>query len=373
MKKKKVLFFIYEMGAGGAARTLLNILNHIDREEFEPLLVTLDYDGSYEEDLKSDVTFIKLETKRLRSAILPLAKIIREQRPDIVFSTIPNYNIVAILARLLSFTKAKNVVREAALLGNDKSMNMKLIIYGLFYRLSSRVISLSEGVKVNLVEQYKVKPNNIKVIYNPIDIGSIQSDANNGLIPKEHQRIFKTDHIVIITAGRLVNDKDHRTLIKAFSKVNKQMNCELVILGEGPLKGELQELTIKLGIEQNVHFIGFQRNPYVYFKQADLFVLSSLSEGFGHVLVEALAVGIPIVSTNCKPGAEEVLDYGKYGKLCEVGNSEEMAKKMQEILTLNNKETTDVIEMGLQRIQKFDVKEIVNQYEETFTKILCRR
>src|SRR5690625_7474682 len=122
------------MGAGGAARTLLNILNHLDRNKFEPVLVTLDYNGSYEASLKSDVTFIKLETKRLRSAILPLAKVIRKQQPDIVFSTIPNYNIIAILARLLSFKKTKNVVSEAALLGNEDSFIMYVIIYVLFYR-----------------------------------------------------------------------------------------------------------------------------------------------------------------------------------------------------------------------------------------------
>jgi len=373
MDKKKILFFIYEMGAGGAARTLLNILNHLDRNKFEPILVTLNYNGSYETSLKSDVTFIKLETKRLRSAILPLAKVIRKQQPDIVFSTIPNYNIIAILARLLSFTKTKNVVREAALLGNENSFNMKLIIYGLFYRLSRKVISLSEGVKGNLVEHYKVKPGNIEVIYNPIDIEQIQSDANSGIIPKEHEHIFKPDKKVIITAGRLVKDKDHQTLIKAFSKVNHQLNCELVILGEGPLKDDLRKLTKNLQVEQNVHFIGFQQNPYVYFKQADLFALSSLSEGFGHVLVEALAVGLPIVSTNCKPGAEEVLENGKYGELCEVGNHEEMAMKIKAILSLNKNETTDVIEKGLQRANKFAVQEIVNQYEETFMKIIDRR
>ena len=209
--------------------------------------------------------------------------------------------------------------------------------------------------------------------YNPIDIGQIQSDANNGVIPKEHEHIFKADKKVIITAGRLVKDKDHQTLIKAFSKVNNQLNCELVILGEGPLKDDLRNLAKKLEIEQNVHFIGFQQNPYAYFKQADLFTLSSLSEGFGHVLVEALAVGLPIVSTNCKPGAEEVLENGKYGELCEVGNHEEMAMKIKEVLTLSRNETSDVIEKGLQRADKFAVQEIVDHYEETFMKIIDRR
>lgn len=372
MDKRKILFFIYEMGAGGAARTLLNILNHLDREKFEPILVTLNYNGSYEEHLKDDVTFIKLETRRLRSAIFPLAKVIRHEQPDIVFSTIPNYNIIAIVARLLSFTKTKNVVREAALLGDGHSFNMKLIMYGLFYRLSSKVISLSEGVKTNLVEHYKVKHDNVKVIYNPIDIKHIQSDADHGAIAKEHEHIFATNRKVIITAGRLVGEKDHKTLIRAFAKVNEQLDSKLVLLGEGSLKDDLKELTKQVGIEQHVHFIGFQQNPYVYFKQADLFVLSSLSEGFGHVLVEALAMGIPIVSTNCGPGAQEVLKNGTYGAICQVGNDGDMAKKMIDVLTLPKEETEKVIEKGLQRVQEFAVKEIVAQYEQTFIEIIDR-
>src|SRR5699024_10741734 len=101
------------MGGGGAARTLLNIINNIDREKFTPILATLDFTGDYEKDLKDDVKLIKLPAKRLRKSIFPLAKVIREEKADIVFSTIPNYNTIAILANVLSFTKAKNIVREA--------------------------------------------------------------------------------------------------------------------------------------------------------------------------------------------------------------------------------------------------------------------
>lgn len=109
LKKIKVIFFIYQMGAGGAARTMLNILNNMDRTKFTPVLVTLDYDGSYENYINEDIKFIKLKTKRLRSAILPLAKVIRTEKADIVFSTIPNYNTIAIAARVLSLDR-KSVV-----------------------------------------------------------------------------------------------------------------------------------------------------------------------------------------------------------------------------------------------------------------------
>lgn len=370
MKKTKVLFFIYEMGAGGAARTMLNILNHIDKTKFDPILVTLNYDGSYEKHLHSDVKFIKLDAKRLRSAIFPLAKVIRQEKVDIVFSTIPAYNTVAILARLLSFTKAKSIVREAAFLGGSTLENMSLIVYGLLYRIASKVIALSNGVKANLIKRYKIKPKQIEVIYNPVDIKSIQQRATQGKLADEHQFIFSENKKVIITAGRLVAEKDQNTLLTAFAKINKEIDSHLVILGEGELESTLKARTKQLGIEKSVHFIGFLQNPYVYFQQADLFVLSSKNEGFGHVLVEALATGTPIVSTNCKPGAEEVLQHGEFGQICEVGNADDMADKIMNVLTLDEIERNLMIEKGLHRANEFDAPIIVKQYENIFTQVL---
>nr|WP_042144245.1 glycosyltransferase [Paucisalibacillus sp. EB02] len=370
MEKKKVLFFIYQMGAGGAARTILNIVNHMDRGNFEPILVTLNYNGSYESYLNKDIKFIKLQTTRLRSAILPLAKLIRKEKVDLVFSTIPNYNIVAILARLLSFSRAKNVVREAAYLGGTTSSDMKLRLVGLLYKFSSRVISLSKGVKENIIKRYKVASEKITVIYNPVDIEVITKNITDGQINEKHQKIFDGQSKVIITAGRLVNDKDHKTLINAFSKVQEKMNVKLVILGEGELEEQLIQQVKGLNIEDSVFFLGFMENPYIYFSKADLFVLSSLREGFGHVLAEALATGVPIVSTDCKPGAVEVLNYGEYGKLCEIGNAKDMAEKIYDVLNLSERERFIMIDNGLSRASEFAAEEIVKQYEDVFRQTL---
>lgn len=370
LKKKKVLFFIYQMGAGGAARTMLNIVNHLDRNRFTPVLVTLNYEGSYEKYLNEDVKFIKLHTRRLRSAIIPLSKIIRKEKVDLVFSTIPNYNIVAILARLLSFTKAKNIVREAAFLGGSRSANLKLRFVGLLYKFSSRVISLSNGVKENIIKRYRVPSEKITVIYNPVDLKVIQQNIEGGQIEEEHRHIFNGTGNVIITAGRLVPDKDHKTLLKAFSMIQQQLEAKLVILGEGELEAQLKKQAKELNIEDKVFFLGFMTNPYIYFTHADLFVLSSLREGFGHVLAEALAAGVPIVSTKCKPGAVEVLEEGKYGKLCEIGNPKDMSEKIYQVLTLQDHEKDYLVQRGLSRALQFDAQEIVKQYEDVFVDCL---
>lgn len=369
MKKVRILFFIYQMGAGGAARTMLNIINNLDRTKFKPILVTLNYDGSYESMIRDDVKFIKLDTKRLSQSILKLAKIIRSEKVDVVFSTIPRVNTIAIMANLLSFTKAKNVVREADNLGGSFSENLKLLGFGFVYKFSAQIISLSIGVKENLVNRYKIKPTDIEVIYNPIDLQHIQKCMTDGEIDAEFSKLFDDEKKIIITVGRLVEQKDQRTLIKAFANVRKQVASRLILLGEGELKSELMKLSKDLKIEADVHFIGFQHNPYIYFKKADLFTLSSKHEGFSHVIAEALATGTPVVSTDCKSGPREVLMDGKYGALCKVGDVEGLTRNMLEMLSLDNHELNAIRVKGYERAESFNAHDIVQQYEHVFLRV----
>mgnify|MGYP005750345355 CR=1 FL=1 len=370
MKKVKVLFFIYQMGGGGAARTLLNIINNLDRSKIAPMLVTLNFNGSYESELKDDVTFIKLDTTRLSRSIYKLAKIIREEHVDVVFSTIPRVNTIAILATKLSRSHAKSVVREADNLGGTFKADLQLLGFGLAYKLANQIVSLSEGVKENLVKKYKVKPNDIEVIYNPVDITNINQKLINDDMPFEHKKIYDTDEKIIVTAGRLVEQKDQRTLLNAFAKINKEVSSRLVILGEGPLKAQLEQQAKDLGVFESVHFLGFQSNPYIYFNKADVFILTSKHEGFSHVVAEALATGVPVVSTNCKSGPSEVLNHGEFGHLCDVGDDNAIAEKTLQVIRLSDNERTNMIERGIKRAESFDAKKMVKRYEEIFLRTL---
>ena len=369
VKKKKIMFFIYRLSYGGAARTMMNIVNHLDRDKFEPILVTLDFTFDYEQYVKDDVIFIKLNTKRLRSSIVPLAKLIRKEQPDVLFSTIPNYNTIAILAKLLSRTKTKVVVREAAYLGGGFKENLKLRSYGLLYKLADKVVALSQGVKDNVITRYRVNPNKIKVIYNPVDVEYIEKAMVQPLSP-DHQSLFTTNKQTIVSVGRLVKEKDQATLLRAFQSVLEQVPSKLIILGEGELETSLKALAKQLKIEDSVHFVGFQQNPYAFFYQADLFALTSKTEGFGHVLVEAMATETPIVSTRCVPGGEEVLQNGKYGKICDVGDDEAIATNIIKVLQYNHEDRMNMISLGKERVSTFSAKQIVSQYEQLFLEIL---
>lgn len=370
MKKIKVLFFIYQMGAGGAARTLLNILNNLDRDKYEPTLITLDYMGSYESEVKEDIAFQKLPTQRLSRSVFKLAKIIRNKEIDLVFSTIPRVNTISILATKLSFTKAKCIVREASNLDGNWIDRLKLRGFGLIYKFADQVISLSEGVKENLVKRYKLKPEEIKVIYNPVDLNAIAKKIATDELSEEHKELFTKDKKNIVTAGRLVDQKDQKTMIRAFAKVKETIAARLIILGEGPLEESLRQTARQLGVEADVHFIGFQNNPYLYFEAADLFVLTSRFEGFAHVLAEALATGTPIVSTNCKSGPSEVLDNGKYGRLVPVGDTEALVEEMVTLLSLAEEPLHDIINKGYERAKFFNAPDIIKQYESVFEDVI---
>ncbi len=370
VKKRKIIFFIYQMGSGGAARTFLNILNNIDHQRFAPVLVTLDYNGNYEAHIREDVKFIKLNTRRLRSAILPLSKVIREEKADIVFSTIPNYNIVALLATMLSRTAAKNIVREAAYLGGSKKENLKLKFAGFLYKRASKVVALSKGVKENIIRRYGVPADKIEIIYNPVDVEGVRALMQVDDVEERHKEIFRKHSQTIITAGRFHPDKDQKTLIRAFRLVKEEFpDAGLMILGEGALEGELRALAEQLNITDAVHFAGFQKNPYAYFAQSDLFVLSSTREGFGHVLTEALAAGTPVVSTKAQPGAAEVLDNGRFGEMCMPSDPEALAGSILYMLS-HDEEREWTAAKGIERARRFHADKIVREYEALFISVL---
>lgn len=369
MKKIKIFFFIYRLGGGGAARTLLNIVNYIDKNKFDVTLITLNFDYNYDQFVHEDVRFVKLRTKRLRSSIFELAQLLKKEKPDILFSTVLTYNIVAILAKILSFTKTKVIVREAALLGGtSKKENFKLAVAGRLYTFTTRVVALSYGVKDNLMHRYKVPENKINVIYNPVDLVHIHAEMNQPL-SNEINTIMERYHKVLVTAGRFVQEKDQHTLLRAFAKVKDVDNSCLIILGEGELEASLKKEAKDLQIDDRVYFVGFQENPYAIFKRADVFVLTSTTEGFGHVLVEALATETIVVSTNGKPGVEEVLDNGKYGLLCEVGNVNDVAEKLTQAMNFCEEERQQAITLGMERANEFHAAKIVSQYEAMFQQV----
>lgn len=224
----------------------------------------------------------------------------------------------------------------------------------LLYPQADTVFCTCEGVKACL-ETMGVRHPRTHVVPNPIELSGVgdvnyAAELTPGLLPR------------IITIGRLIPQKDHVTLLSAFAIVHQQVHCELHIVGVGPLLDELRQLAGRLGIEQQVTFCGWIDDVFRCLKAGHVFALSSRWEGFGNVLVEAMACGLPVVSTECDSGPSEVLDHGRFGKLVPVGDPEALARALLELLQSPQLRRALSVQ-SLERASHYSVNRVAAVYE----------
>ncbi len=241
----------------------------------------------------------------------------REDKPDVVLAYLLGY--LPLLARFFSEHKPYIV---NSIQGKPRFNSFRKILWDCLYSKSDQIIVLSDQTKKDIIENINYPENKVIKISNPIIDKNIDILADEKL-DEEYE---KTNVPIILGVGRLSRQKNFETLIRAFYLVQKDVPCQLWILGEGEEREKLQNIISELQIEDNARLIGFVPNPYKFMKKADVFVLSSLWEDAGHVLVEAAYMKLKLVSTRCPHGQEEFLDYGKNGELCEVQKPEDMKR-----------------------------------------------
>jgi glycosyltransferase involved in cell wall biosynthesis len=378
-EKIKVLFFISSLAGGGAERVMVDILSYIDKSRIEPVLVLLyPYDNSpYKKYLPEYVKVVVVERKSdsFFSKIKQFAdfiKTVRKENPWVILSMLTHNNIMAVSVGLIF--RIKIIVCEHIILsefiktreGEKISWFPVSVLVKALYKFADRIIAVSNGIRSNLIEEFNISAHKIQVIYNPVDINHITELSN---MPPEHP--FFKDHIpIVIAIGRLVRQKGFDTLINAFSLVIPKMNARLIILGEGPERESLREMVKDLGLIDKVSFAGFQDNPYKFLSRADVFVLSSNYEGLPMVILEAMACGAPIISTDCRSGPCEILENGKYGLLVTVGDEQAISKGIVTLLkdrALREKFSR----LARERTWDFSVDKIIKQYERVIYEVIA--
>ena len=200
-------------------------------------------------------------------------------------------------------------------------------------------------------------------IYNGIDLEKINKMKKDKI--ENINDFFYNDEIFkFITIGRLVPLKGHKYLIEAFSRVKREVpNSKLFIIGDGPIKDQLKMMIQKKNLENDIFLLGLRENPFKFLANSDVFVFSSLYEGFPNVLLEAMACGLPIISTNCKTGPYEILDNGKYGFLVKVMNSIDLVEKMK-LLAKDSSLLRKYSDLSFQRALFFDIEKVINIWNE---------
>lgn len=312
---------------------------------------------------------------RFLRRVLEMNKVIALEKPDVVLTFRQNYNF----ANILSSGRHKKIVSIHNYDNNyfrTKGVKgwINKSITRFMYNKSNLIIVLTEAMKKDLIEIFNIEPEKITVIPNPCDIEKIQRLSRESVT----HPFFNTDKPIIINIGRLTRQKGQWHLIRAFNYVRKQLPCKLVIIGHGNLEGYLKRLAKGLGIEDEILFLGWQKNPFKYIAHSTVFAFPSLWEGFGLSLVEAMAVGCPVIASDCKYGPSEILKNGLCGKLVPVcdGNlhdayvplTEEekiLGDAMVELL-VNKILRGDYIRMAAARLSEYSVNTVIRQYANIF-------
>ncbi|WP_041595732.1 glycosyltransferase [Halanaerobium hydrogeniformans] len=354
------------MNAGGAQRVIINLLKALDKSKFKIKLVLLDYDENqaYLDLIPKEVEIININ-RRGRYSIIKIKNIIKKEEPDICFATLPQVCKAVMIGHKLSGSNSKVIFRESNYRPKNKMFFLNYILLKLVYSYSDYNIALTEDLKKQIKKQYNISDNKITTIYNPLNIELIQKKI------KDSSCSFEQNNFNIVSCGRLSKQKNFSMLIKSIKLIREENinNIVLYILGDGPLKKHLEGLIWKYDLTNSVYLLGYKKNPFKYIANADLFILSSLYEGMPNVILESLACGTPILSTNCPTGPKEILEEDKYGWLVPNDNVEAMSRKI--IHLYNNPEEINKKQKKLDlRAERFSINNIVKEYENLFFKVL---
>lgn len=320
-----IAVFIPSLDGGGAEKVAIRLGAEFASRGIPVDLVVGSSDGPRLAQVPDAVNLVDLGVSRFRYALPGLIRYLRRRRPGVMLSFLVQANLLAILARLASRYPKRLVVSErlhpsAASITSDLGwFKLMPTLIRFFYPLADRVVAVSQGVADDLVEDVGLPQRLVIAIPNPVEADEIRK-----LSQEEIDHPWLTDAItepIVLGVGRLAPSKDFGTLVRAVSLM--ETNCRLIIIGEGPDRNLLTRLCEALGVECDLP--GYVSNPYAWMRSCDVIALSSRVEGFPNVLIEALALGKPIVATDCPSGPAEILENGRLGRLTPVGDAGAMA------------------------------------------------
>lgn len=355
----RVLIVLPDLAGGGVERQRVRLASLWHAQGAQVRFALLQRKGEFLDFLPQGIEIDDLQVNRIRHAVLPLASLLRRRKPDIVLSAMWPLTTASVVAWILAgrpgrlfLSDHSHLSTASADIGASVATISRMMRWS--YRFADGVIAVSQGVKEDLCRLSGLAPSRIRVIHNPAATG----DAPQRAGASERELLWGTGHTHhILSVGKLKPQKDHATLIQAFALLPESLGAKLTIIGDGPLRPQLERLVHASGAASRIAMPGFMHDPSPWYRSADLFVLSSTSEGFGNVLVEALECGLPVVSTRCSGGPAEILEDGRFGRLVPPRNPAALAAAMAEALAAPGDR-----EALVARAQAFSADSIAAQY-----------
>lgn len=363
----RILFLLSSLRGGGAERVIVTLLQQLNRSRFERHLALVEVEGPYLRNVPEDLPVHDLKAGRARYAIPGIVGLAWRLQPHIILSTVGQLNLALVLGRDLLPPDVRLLVREttvvSAQLEDVPYPRVFKWLYRGFYRRADRIICPCDYSLLDLAERFGVPCSRLARIYNPVDSQRISRLATG-------ESPYPSSGPNLVAAGRLSKEKQFHLLLEAMPHVHRTVpTAKLTILGDGPLEGELKERSRRLGLSQAVSWVGFQLNPYAYFRYADLFLLVSRYEGMPNSLLEALALGTPALATDSPSGLREIADTGCGLILIPGGDPMLLAEGIASALV----QTKGSGLPSRAFHQRFGLHNVVRQYENLFEEVMDGR
>ncbi len=323
--------FIGTLGCGGAERMMINLAYGLAGNGNDVTIYLINKVGVYSTQVPGNVKVHSFDAVYgAKSVIHKIRKTLKYDNLDVIISTQEHINASVCLASLWLVKRPKIILREASTPSQRDISCLSRKLYGCIYKYADHYVAVSDESRKDIESFYRLKHGNTSVIYNPVVDDSIFQKADEFV---DHPWFQSGGNIpVIVGMGRIVPLKAFENLIDAFAILRNLLKAKLVVFGSKDSDPRYFEFLInkvrQQKLEQDVDFPGFVDNPFKYLSKASLFVLTSKYEGLPGALIQAMACGCPVVSTDCPSGPGEILEQGKYGKLVEVGNIQQIAAEM---------------------------------------------
>ena len=362
----KITIILHDLRGGGAEKMMVRLANQMVEDGDEVSMILITGGGENTPFLSSEVKLVELHCHRTLKALWPLRKALKVENPDAILAALTHINVMSALACFtLGWLKRLNVSERNAFsldkkVNSNKVMRAAYIIAPWVYRILPRpVICVSKGVADDLVSNTIVRQKDVVTAPNPVI--TVETIAAAQQAP-QHPWLVNKDKEVIVAVGRLSYQKGFDMLIDAFSQVSKQVDCRLIMFGDGELRLSLQSQIDSLGLGEHISMPGYVNNPLAELKAADVYVLSSRFEGSPNAIVEAMSVGTQVVAFDCPHGAREILQNGKVGALVEHLNVELLVDALVNCVQNKNEMISQLnIES---HVQRFGAKDASQAYRK---------
>jgi glycosyltransferase involved in cell wall biosynthesis len=373
--RRRICFVLPSLDGGGAERAAVQILNALDSRAWDRALYLFERRGPYLADVDQSVRVSSGDAGASRATRWSaFRRYVRDTRPDLVVCFLTF--VSALSAARAARTGARVVFNQqtpvsAFLADADYAWRRPWrrrvfsLVTRIGYGLADAIVATSAGVADDLVATFGVRRDRIRVVHNPVDLDAVRAAAAEPLDCAAAERWSRPS---LVAAGRLAEAKNYPLLIDAMALLRRAVPARLFILGAGDLEPQLRDRIAQLGLADAIALCGFQRNPWKYIARADVFVLTSRYEGFGNVLVEAMACGVPVVATT-SPGTREIVSSGDDGLLVDEHDARSVAAALQRVLTDDGLRRR-LAEGASRTAQRFALPTIAAAYDRAFAAVL---